>query len=303
MALHPVLELADLLHHDASIRRSVSITCMGKRDGGGAQVHAIMSAIAFARATGVKYVHSPFVRIGHSPIAADWALRWERFFSLGAGEEQLSEAAVPIETFLASQRDLPGRRVVAAPFYHPFLDQNADVYRGVLGDLRQKYAISDKGDLPSHRTMAGLTVGVHLRRGDVKPDNARRYTEDEVVLRTIEGIRDVLYEFSQFIRINLFSEGPLQSFHRFACGCDLHLDTDPFDAFHNLVCSDVLVLAKSSFSYAAALLSPNVCLYEPFWHRPLSSWIVRDPAGNFDRAGFRELFLRWSDKTPSPKES
>ncbi|HEY8127912.1 MAG TPA: hypothetical protein VIF39_04240, partial [Hyphomicrobium sp.] len=40
--------------------RNISITAAGKRDGAGAQAQAVISAIAFADAFGLDYVHSPF---------------------------------------------------------------------------------------------------------------------------------------------------------------------------------------------------------------------------------------------------
>ena len=54
---------------------------------------------------------------------------------------------------------------------------------------------------------------------------------------------------------------------------------DPFTTLRHLTEADLLVTAKSSFSYVAALLNPGLVLYEPFWHGPIPGWIVLYPTG------------------------
>ncbi len=55
----------------------------------------------------------------------------------------------------------------------------------------------------------------------------------------------------------------------------LYLDRDPVWTMQQLIDADILTTAKSSFSYVAALVSKATVIYEPFWHAPLPSWIVR----------------------------
>ena len=43
--------------------------------------------------------------------------------------------------------------------------------------------------------------------------------------------------------------------------------------FHHLVNANVLVLAKSSFSYLAGLYNQNIVYYIDFWHTPMPNWI------------------------------
>jgi hypothetical protein len=50
-----------------------------------------------------------------------------------------------------------------------------------------------------------------------------------------------------------------------------------------LIAADILIMSKSSVSYAAA--SFEELLYEPFWHSPPDDWIVRDAHG-IDRQRF-----------------
>jgi len=186
---NPVLQLAELLQDDPWLRERLFITCRGKTDGCGAQAHAVMSALAFAKAVGVRYLHSPFFRVAHGPKGVDWALQCESFFGLGNGEKNAGAATVPVEMVISKPRPL-GRTVVEAPHYHAFLDRNPDFYRVIAPDLRRKYASSDKSELPLHHAAEGITI------------------------------------------------------------------------------------------------------YEPFWHKPMSTWIVRDVAGRVDRAPLRSELCR-----------
>jgi hypothetical protein len=294
---NPVLQLAELLQDDPWLRERLFITCRGKTDGCGAQAHAVMSALAFAKAVGVTYLHSPFFRVAHGPKGVGWALQCESFFGLGNGEMNADATTVPLEMLMSKPRPL-GRTVVEAPHYHAFLG-NPDFYSVIAPDLRRKYASSDKSELPLHRAVEGITVGVHLRRGDVVPAHpkfhlyARRYTPDESNLQAITELRYVAGELSVPIKVNVFSEGSPEKFRCYVdAGCDVHISTDPFETFHNLVCSDILVSAKSSFSYVAAILSTGIVIYEPFWHKPMSAWIVRDVAGQVNRAQLRSGICR-----------
>jgi len=53
-----------------------------------------------------------------------------------------------------------------------------------------------------------------------------------------------------------------------------HLDEDVFSTFHHLVSADVIVMAKSSFSWVAALLSKGIKIHaRGSYHGKMSSWL------------------------------
>ena len=75
--------------------------------------------------------------------------------------------------------------------------------------------------------------------------------------------------------VTVYSEGEPQAFRAFIdSGVSLQLDGDPLDTLNEMVHADVLMMARSSFSYVAGLLSRRVVLYEPFWNAPLPDWIT-----------------------------
>ena len=66
------------------------IATIGRTDGAGAQAQALMSAIAFAHAHNLPYVHRPFTSIEHAEMDMPaWVQLWEDYFNLGAGEASL----------------------------------------------------------------------------------------------------------------------------------------------------------------------------------------------------------------------
>jgi len=75
-------------------------------------------------------------------------------------------------------------------------------------------------------------------------------------------------------QINVYSEGEKEDFKELLEIANLRLDADVFETFYNLVQADILIMAKSSFSYCAALLSRGIIIYEPFWHPPLNDWFI-----------------------------
>ena len=73
--------------------------------------------------------------------------------------------------------------------------------------------------------------------------------------------------------ITIFSQGNMDDFRELENErVSFKLDHCIEETFHSLVLSKVLVMAKSSFSYAAAILNSNTIYYQKFWHAPLGHW-------------------------------
>jgi hypothetical protein len=105
--------------------------------------------------------------------------------------------------------------------------------------------------------------------------------------------------------IRIFSQGAPEDFKEFAAfGPEFHLDKPAIWTFHQLVEADVLIMARSAFSFVAGILSEGIKLYEPFQERPLPNWIVRDANGRFDDEAFGDqldrLPVRLRQETAGP---
>jgi hypothetical protein len=266
------------------------VTCAGKTDGPLAQIQAVMSTILFARAAGLTYVHTPLRVVEHSKRNEDWARRWEEFFSLGNGEMPLDALPLGLRKVRVeyAQRIFKRRETLyVIPQGHDFVDRYPHLYESLLPELRLRYFAAPK-NVPLHCEPGMLNIAVHLRRGDVSPDIphfASRFTPNRTVVRTIRQASSLLDRLGADYRVRIYSQGRPEDFGELADLGELHLDECPFTTFHNLVMADLLVMAKSSFSYVAALLSPaGIRLYEPFWHKPQRDWIQIDVHGGFSEA-------------------
>lgn len=258
--------------HDYSLELSkldksslLGITCTGKEDGGGAQVHAVMSAILFSRAIGVPYFHTPFKSIMHGGDPVHFASQWETSFKLGIGSAGVP-MGVPIvagEVFNKGYRGRPA--VVEQQHFHAFADENPDLYSTVVDEFRARLALPP-------RSFASPTIAVHVRRGDVVgvPAHAKRLTDNAVIARRIET---VLNDHPGHC-VRVFSQGVESDFQPLPDICEFELNSDIFATISGLIRADCLIMAKSSLSCVAGLLSRGTVYYEPFWHKPLSSWRV-----------------------------
>jgi len=262
------------------------VTCTGKVDGAGAQAQALVSVMLFARAVGAQYVHTPFAVIDHNPDpASDWAAQWERFFNFGQSEvpaATVHRLGIPsVKVTSPFQVNRPEVLYLIPHCYETWGLSSAHLPR-LLGELRTRF-LSDKADaaVPSQT----LRIAMHVRRGDVAADgpNARRYTCTDKVKRTYQHLIAVLDCLDRPYHVTLYSQGdPAQFVDLQDRGVTVATDLDPFRTFEQLVLADVLVTAKSSYSYVAALLSQGTVLYEPFWHSPLPTWLMLDEDGHFD---------------------
>ena len=284
------------------------ITCSGKTDGGGAQVHAVMSTLAcVAAATGLVYAHTPFVRVSHNNLNdPEWTERWERFFSLGHGEVHRKDLPdcmeLPIDNIsstLSALNNTSSRVLYVVRHCHNYLDHRPDLYLRIRQQLLCKYFHAPK---PPACRGKGLVVAMHLRRGDVTiAKYPRRYVSEEAISEVVASLRAAMSGVAH--EVHLYSEGEPSDFRWLPEDIQLHLNGDALTTFHKLVTADVLVMGKSSFSYAAAILSDGVKLYAPFRHAPMADWVHYGVGTRTDANQLTEALGRHLRKRPLTGDS
>ena len=264
------------------LHSDTAVACRGRGDGAGQQAIAVVSAMMLARYAGCRYHHTPFVSMSHAEGSREaWAARWERFFNLGDGEVQIPADAelVTLSAIVADPAAFAGRPVVVAePLFHLPHEAAIEVGEALRADLRVRYWRSPKDKIASHRAPRGLTVAIHLRRGDVSPQRNRHlYVPDTAMLRQIDRVRRALAPFGGPLTLNLYSEGDAADFRAFAeAGCALHIGGDPFETLHNMVTADVLIGTPSNFSNIAGLLSRGIMVDARPRKVPLENWVCRN---------------------------
>ena len=257
---------------------------------------------------GLTFVHHPLNSVGHN-VKKDEQIeeKWEKFFSYGKDErsfDKLDYSQIQIididkNSFLANFlhffRLISNRPLLyKKKYFHEYGDVFPNEYHKIKKNLLDKYYNSGKEHLPLHKAPGKITLAVHLRRGDVtNADYPDRYTNNEKIKQTLIFIKNITTQLGWELNIDGYSQGSPKEFSDLKDIVDtFYLDYDVFATFHNLVEADILVMAKSSFSYSAALLSQGIVLYEPFWHSHLNDWVVIKEDGNFDHIQFKNKLSR-----------
>lgn len=132
------------------------------------------------------------------------------------------------------------------------------------------FALPPSAIAPSDR----VVVAMHVRRGDVSLTRGRAnspYTDNAWYERMARALPT--YFRGLRLEFHVYSEGRPEDFGRLPELATMHLDGDPLQAIADMVSADVLVTAKSSFSYVPAFMSAGVVLYQNFLHGvPAPHW-------------------------------
>lgn len=260
-------------------RKISYITCRDRRDGGGAQVCAQLSAILYAAHCGATYAHTPLEDIAHGPThqsQEDWAMAWENFFSVGSGELQASDLVHLKKHELRKplRRKPKGGRLNVVHHCHKFTNQHPEAWNALRPSIRKKYFRNEKPSTPLDGDTK-LSIAIHIRRGDVGPSGScsERFTASTTISSHLKRVTDLLGRDS--CQIHLFSQKgqDLTEFDEFQ-QFDLiwHLDVDPFITFHSLASADILFSAKSCFSWLAGLINTGHVIQDDFWHPSMPEW-------------------------------
>jgi len=126
---------------------------------------------------------------------------------------------------------------------------------------------------PTGRPGPVLNVAVHVRRGDVDPWLPVRGTRPRYYL----WLMDLVRSRAPYATFHVFSEkrrdSAREEFEKYSeWGAVVHLDTEARETLAHMARADVLVTARSSFSYAAALLNAN-CVLSQRWMMPGRGWV------------------------------
>lgn len=243
-------------------------------DGFGSHLHNVLSALAFCKTMNLTYVHMQWNTVDHCPPGqsrAKWSAELESFTGLVRDEIKFTSSLGPVPAIEWIWTDTD-------TYFNPQF----------LALMRKRYLSATLPKKTSDAFAAtrsdAVRVAVHIRRGDVGissfgHSSISRYTNNTQVLASMQLVeRDIrANNKSQDAIFHIYSEGKPEAFADLVRAYGnarvfLHLGGDIKVSFHDMVSADVLIMAKSSFSYAAALLSEGIIYYQPFWHQGLSAW-------------------------------
>lgn len=264
-----------LLQRLGLVAEGTYITGFGKIDGIGSQLYRMLATRAFARAVDIPYAHTPLETVAerHKVDSSTFGA-WEQLVGLGNGFPFGRELGLPMIRCAQYTRSPAAWRApcviwdVAGDVY---LNSYPAAFFAEVERVRERY-------LPAPRkSVASLSVAVHLRRGDVDAAHfPQRYTADRDVLATIGALLSAVREIGLQARVVIYSVGDPEEFREFeARGFAVQLNRDPLADFIAMKDADILVTAKSAFSYLAGLINPSgLVVYERFWHPPRPDWVT-----------------------------
>lgn len=258
-----------------------------RRDGFGSQVLSRLSVEATARDLGLNYAHRPFEVVAHAEgDPAEWVQQCETTFALGENRRLLADFDHPMVNLAtyASDRSLWRRpHIVTMNNMHVYCDRDPTIYRAVI-------AIHDASAPPER-----LRIAVHLRRGDVSAQRvSHRFTANRTVISTLQRVTAEVMRAGLAYEMTVYSNGDPNEFAEFSSlGCRIDVSSGALEVFGNLRTSDILVTAKSTFSYVAGLYSNGIVLYEPFARSPLPWWIPRAADGGFSSEELARKLARY----------
>jgi hypothetical protein len=79
----------------------------------------------------------------------------------------------------------------------------------------------------------------------------------------------------------------------------MFIEADQIWIMQKSIEADILIMAKSCFSYVAALLSDGIKIYEEWHFPPLSSWVIRGANGKFDSEAFERQLVHYVQRGKS----
>jgi hypothetical protein len=121
-----------------------------------------------------------------------------------------------------------------------------------------------------------FNIAIHIRR--INPQDKNISHLRRTIIPGTEISTDVYKDIIKDIKnkyknckFHIYSQGDKEDFD-FEDDIILHLNESIEDTFTDFVYADLLVIAPSSFSYSAALISDGIIYYINSYHKPLSTW-------------------------------
>jgi hypothetical protein len=152
------------------------------------------------------------------------------------------------------------------------IQKHMDLYHS--GHVFERFQTRFFLDKTSPYTPDKFHVAIHIRRYNQEDVGTwGTITPDTYYLKMINKIRTDYHD--KDLLFHIYSQGDRSNFILFEANDTIfHLNEDILETFNGMLFADVLSTTTSSLSYVAALLSKGIIYHQPFWHKPLSKWIL-----------------------------
>lgn len=285
---------------------------IGGAAGIGHQAHNWLVAWQMASRYGLRFVHSPFIGDRTQPQIDVPCKEWENFLNFGKGEllekdlpKNIKRIKLPFiewdesswETVTSDREewaDLINKHhddnVLFECAFNQFITTNWENLIPNYHILRHKY-LFNKENIKCNYYPKMLNVAINIRRGDVTKDGRYkvRWLDDEYYINVMRKLQDL---FPKDIMFWIYTDGSENDIRMIT---DLKIwgnkikvfpwGSNVFETFHSMVCADILVVGKSTFSVLAGLLSHGKKIaypWSPHCNFLSKEFVKADENGNFD---------------------
>jgi hypothetical protein len=302
-------------------------------DGAGAQLQRVYGIYALSRFFHVPYIHTRLMRIDYQGLtaleknASDPRMqdKWNQVFTIPS-DIALPPNAVPLYVNAPTAEDieqLKSQAVKDNKFYLariliPFkiTDANPELYRCV------------KQVSPFHPPPSNVfRIAIHVRRGEELVVESQRMLPNSyyiaATMRIVEALKRLNIPFVCDLYTEVASRPLLVTGQSYGMNGRLkhpavidprmnrlgdfdviphlqeHINGDPIEALKGMATADALIISRSSFSYFAALFNPGIVIYYPFWHHPLSDWLISDMNGKVSSEQLMARLKAWKRRHAS----
>lgn len=273
-----IWKLIKLIESGKIDKTNLSVTSVGKTDGVGAQAMAKFSAMCFARAYDLKYVHAPFGKLAHAEIeSTKWTEVWEGLLRMNIEENILDRESmhvVGLGEYLEDPKLWKKKVVIAERHYHAFCELDPACGTAVSKDLQIRFNVE-----PLPIVKGGeFIIGVHVRRGDVSKhdaDTKHRFTPNRNTIGILDHVIQVVRKLGYVPRVNVHTNGSTEELADFSIfpEVECHACAPAMETFNSLAKSNILIIAKSDFSMLAGIYCKGIVICDPGYRSPLPEWI------------------------------
>lgn len=273
LSLHEFKENFEIFHR-------MYITNDLREDAFGAQYQSILWTILFAECNNLEFLYSDIVRMlgdyGSPDEKIDTSVK---YLNVRESEKEFVKKATEYMNLKGNYRnvDSVGKAIIMAPkwpYFYGEIENNMERFHDSPSFKKIQSLFFAKKQTPFDSSH--IHVAVHVRRkAQFDSRNEGNSTPHAYFIHCMESIVVHLKHQERPILFHIYSqagEDEFQEYKRFSI--QLHLQDDVFETFTGMAFADYLIMAESSLSYTAGLLSKGRILYKPFWHPPRKDWIL-----------------------------
>jgi len=257
----------------------MSITYEMTEEGVGAQYQRIVGMLGIAKKHDLKFIHKK-ITVGHNydndPL---WNEKWDEIFNFKSIKSiveiddentRTNKQIVNLDTISINDIDMVKKNQDNIYLLkHPFgiVDNAPNYYKIIQNDIRDAYNNKSQTFLFDKDKK---NIAIHIRVINECDDK-----DEYVNYENLTGRHDIspekyvmlIYKFKNIYpnhNIHIFSQNNIFLKYKDLEKIDnikFHLDIDSITTFHHMCNADILVIAKSSFSYLAAIYNKNKIFY------------------------------------------